>query len=86
MRIKVPVDPSGQSSVIYRAQCKDCSSNCTVQILRKLATRIEDHLAAIKNSNVKTSHCVDIGHNFDLAETKILSRTNSWAARIFKEA
>ncbi len=40
MRIKV-IDPSEQSSIIYRAQCKDCSSTYTEQTSRRLATRIK---------------------------------------------
>ncbi len=90
MRIKDRIDPSEQSSIIYRAQCKDCSSNYTGQTSRRLATRIKEHRSAIRNCNVKgslmASHCVDTSHSFDPAETKILSHANSWAARLFKEA
>ncbi len=65
MRIKDRIDQSEQSSIIYRAQCKDCSSNYAGQTSRKLATRVEDHRSAIRNRHVKTSlmasHCVDTG-------------------------
>ncbi len=40
----------------------------------------------IRNCNIKSSHCVDTGHNFDLAETKILIHGKSWSARLSKEA
>ncbi len=90
MRIKGRVDPSEQSSIIYRAQCKDCSSNYTAQISRKLATRLKEHRSAIRNCNIKAplmaAHCVDTGHDLNLAEAKILSHTSSWTARLFKEA
>ncbi len=89
MRFKDRIDLSEQSSIIYRAQCKDCSSNYPGQTLRKLATRIKEHRSAIRNCNVKASlmasHCVDTSHTFDLAETKILSHASSWTARMFKE-
>ncbi len=32
------------------------------------------------------AHCVDTGHDFNLAETKILSHAGSWTARLIKEA
>ncbi len=90
MRIKDKMDRSEQSSIIYRAQCKDCSSNYTGQTSTKIATRIKEHQAAIRNCNEKASlmasHCVDTDHNFDLAEAKILSHANSWTARLFIEA
>ncbi len=53
MRIKDRVDPSKQSSIIYRAQCKDCSSYYTGQTSRKLATRSKKHRSAIRNCNIK---------------------------------
>ncbi len=77
MGSKDRIDPREQSSIIYRAQCKDCSSDYTGQTSRRLATRIKEHRSGIRNGNVKAflmaSHCVDTGHTFDLAETKILS-------------
>ncbi len=90
MRIKDPVDPSEESSIIYGAQCKDCSCNYTGQTSRKLATRLKEHRSAIRNCNIKASlmaaHCVYTGHGFNLAEAKILSHASSWTARLFKEA
>ncbi len=90
MKIKDRIDPSEQSSIIYRTQCKDCTSYYTGQTSRRLATRTKEHRSAIRNCNVKASlmasHCVDTGHSFDLAETKILSHANSRTARLFKEA
>ncbi len=63
MRINDRIDSSEQSSIIYRALCKDCSSNYTGQTSRKLTTRIKEHRSAIRNCNVKASlmnsHCVD---------------------------
>ncbi len=89
MRIKDRVDPSEQSSIIYRAQCKDCSSNYTGQTSRKLTTRLKERRSAIRNCNIKASlmaaHCVDTGHDLNLAEAKILSHASSWTARLFKE-
>ncbi len=76
--------------IIYRAQCKDWSSNYTGQSSRKLATRLKEHRSTIRNCNIKASlmaaHCVDTGHDLNLAETKILSHANSCTARLFKEA
>ncbi len=90
MRIKDRVYPSEQSSISYRAQCKDCSSNYTGQTSKKLATRLKEHRSAIRNCNIKASlmaaHRMDTGHDFNLAEAKILSHASSWTARIFKEA
>ncbi len=90
MRIKDPVDPSEQSSIIYRAQCKDSSSNYIGQASKTFTKRLKEHRSAIRNFNMKTSlmasHCVDTGHNFELAEAKIHVRANRWTARIFKEA
>ncbi len=67
-----------------------CSSNYTGQTSRRLVTRIKEHRSAIISCNVKASlmvsHCVDTGHSFDLAKTKILSHDSSWTARLFKEA
>ncbi len=40
MRIKDRVDPSEQSSVTHRDQCKDCSSNYTGQTLRGYGPRL----------------------------------------------
>ncbi len=89
MRIKDRVDPSEQSSILYRAQCKDCCSNNTGQTSRKLATRLKEHRSAIGNCNSKAplmaAHCVDTGHDFNLADAKILSHTSSWTARLFKK-
>ncbi len=88
MRIKDQVEQSEQSSIIYRAQCKDCSGNYTGQTSRKLATRLKKHRSAIKNCNIKASlmaaHCVDTDHDFNLAEAKIHSHASSWTARLFK--
>ncbi len=39
----IDANPSEQSSIMYRAQCKDCSCNYTGQASRKLATRIKEH-------------------------------------------
>ncbi len=90
MRIKDRVDPSEQSSIIYRAQSKDCSNNCTGQTPMKLATRLKEHRSAIRNCSIKaslmTAHCVNTGHDFNLAEAKILSHASSWTASLFKEA
>ncbi len=90
MWIKDRIDPSEQSSIIYRAQRKDCSSYYTGQTSQRLATRIKEHRSALRNCNVKAylmeSHCVDTGHTFDLSETKILSHASSWTARLFKDA
>ncbi len=84
------VDPSEQSSIIYRAQCKDCSSYYTGQTSRKLATRLKEHRSAIRNCNIKASlmaaHCVDTGQDFNLAEANIFRHASSWTARFFKEA
>ncbi len=61
----------------------------TGQTSRNLATRIKEHRSAIRNYNMKASilasHCVDAGHMFDLAETKILSNASSWTTRLFKK-
>ncbi len=90
MRIKDRIDPSEQSSIIYRAQCKDCPSNYAGQTSRRLATRIKEHRSAMRNCNVKASlmvsNCVDSGHAFDLAETKIFSHASRWTASLFKGA
>ncbi len=90
MRIKDRIDPIEQSSIIYRAQCKDCSGYYTGQTSKRLATRIKEHRSAISNCNVKAfimaSNCVDTGHTFDLAEAKILSHVSSWTAHLFREA
>ncbi len=55
----------------------------------KHATRLKEHKAAKGNCNIQASlvapHCVDTGHNFDLAETRILTHTNSWTARLIKQ-
>ncbi len=46
--------------------------------------------AAIRSYNIRmslmASHCVDTGHRFDLAVTRILNHANSWITRLFKEA
>ncbi len=84
------IDQREQSSIIFRAQCKDCSSNYTGQTSRKLATRIKQHRPNIRDCNVKTalmaSHCEGTDHVFDPDETKVLNHTNSLTARLFKEA
>ncbi len=86
MGIKNRVDPSEQSSIIYRAQCKDCFSNYTGQTPRKLSTRLNETPSAIRNCNIKASlmatHCVDTGQDFNLAEAKILSHASSWTAKL----
>ncbi len=85
VRGKDRIDKSEQPSIICRAQAEDCSSNYTEQTSRKLATRIKGHRSALRNCNFKASlmasHCVDTGHIYDLAETKIFSHASSWAAR-----
>ncbi len=90
IRIKNRIDQSEQPLIIYRAQCMDCSSKYTGQTSKKLATRAKAHWSALRNCDLKTSlmasHFVDTGHIFDLDETNILSHTNSWTTRLFKEA
>ncbi len=58
---------------MYRVQCKDFSRYYAGQISRKLAKKIKDHRPVIRNYNVKeplmVSHCVDIGHILNFAET-----------------
>ncbi len=75
---------------ICRAQCEDSSSNYTGQTSRKLATRLKENHSAIRNCNIKASlmaaHYVDTGHDFNLAEVKIVSHASSWTGRLFKEA
>ncbi len=39
-----------------------------------------------KKSTEFTSKGMDVGHNFDITETKNVSYSNFWAARMFKEA
>ncbi len=67
----------------------DCSSSCTGQTSRKLATRIKKQRSSIRNCDMKAPfiapHFVDTGHIFDLAETRILSHANNWTARLLKE-
>ncbi len=86
MRIKHQIDQSEQPPIIYRAQCKECSSNYTGQTSRKLATRIKEHRSAIRKCNVKTSRmasqCVDTGHIFHLDETKIFSHEMKFGSQI----
>ncbi len=70
-----------QSSIIYRDQCKDCTSEYTGQTSMKLATRTSERRAAKRNSNVKVSLM-----ETHFAETKTFTHANSWTARLFKEA
>ncbi len=48
-----------------------------------LATRINEQRSAVRNCNVAL-HCVDTGHIFYLAETKILNHSSSWTAPTVK--
>ncbi len=56
---------------------------------RKLATRLNEHSAPLRNCDTKTAlvtpHCVDTGHTICLSETKILTYVTQYATRLLMD-
>jgi len=64
------------NDVVYKIFCKDCDASYVGQTKRKLKTRINEHKNNIRlDSNkhfVISKHIVELAHNFDRNNIKIL--------------
>ncbi len=87
MRVKDQIDSSEQSLIIYRAQCKDCSSNNIGETSRMVGTRLKEHPVSCKKlQRAGISYGLTLrGYRPRVCswKNKILSQANTWTARLF---
>ena len=87
------MDPSFSSStvkgVIYKINCKNCDKVYIGQTSRALRSRTREHKKAIftgERNSLLTRHCIQINHQFDLDDVKIIDCCSQWSKRLFLEA
>jgi len=82
-------DLSDNNDVVYKISCKDCDASYVGQTKRKLKTRINEHKSNIKMDSNKHSviskHIIELDHNFDWNNVKILDIERNYQKRLMSE-
>ncbi|VDM01815.1 unnamed protein product [Schistocephalus solidus] len=89
MRIKDKLNPNEQSGVVYRIPCQTCSRNYTGQTGRMLGSHLHEHkLLARRGDGLSqvAAHTYEMGHEFNLAATKIIAHASYKTSRELIEA
>lgn len=78
-----------KKNVVYRLDCENCNAAYVRKTKRKLTTRISENRSQINrnvdNISVVTEHRLDIGHNFNWQNTKILNTEQHFHKRSISE-
>nr|VZI43838.1 unnamed protein product [Spirometra erinaceieuropaei] len=77
------------TNVIYRIQCNSCEANYIGETGKRLQTRVEEHMRAVRRMDplsLVAEHCADAGHTFAFQHAEILGRRNDRIARETIEA
>jgi len=79
---------SSHCNVVYQIDCNDCEASYVSQTKRQLNTRMREHLNDIKKSTGTRSvsdHRLELNHDFNWEEVRILDKEPSWKKRIVSE-
>jgi len=86
---KDQLNVSSYCNVVYQINCNDCEASYVGQTKRRLNTRIREHLNDIKKStgthSVVSDHRMELNHDFNWNEVRILDKKPSWKKRIVSE-
>ncbi|XP_057298092.1 uncharacterized protein LOC130629018 [Hydractinia symbiolongicarpus] len=78
-----------QSNVVYEIPCKDCDAVYIGETKRKFKQRVQEHMRAVRNRDVKKNEIADHSwsrsHQFNWDEKKIIDRESRTTARKIKE-
>jgi len=90
--IKVQKDPTEhthKNNIVYKINCNNCDASYVGQTKRKMMTRIKEHHDNIKldksKHSVITEHILDLNHNFDWNNIKILDTESNYNKRLISE-
>ena len=76
------------SGIVYQIKCHDCTSTYIGMSKRKLKTRTNEHIRAVKqcseNSTLAT-HVEKTGHTIDFKKTDIVDAEKNFYKRSFSE-
>jgi len=80
---------SSQMNVVYKLNCKDCNASYVGQTSRLLKTRIAEHKNYINRNttvhSVITDHRINLSHEFDWKNVKVLNRERYLTKRLISE-
>ncbi|XP_057291948.1 uncharacterized protein LOC130614539 [Hydractinia symbiolongicarpus] len=78
-----------QNNVVYEIPCKDCDAVYIGETKRKFKQRVQEHMRAVRNGDVKKNEIADHSwsrsHQFNWDEKKIIDRESRTTARKIKE-
>jgi len=78
-----------QRNVVYRISCTQCNMTYVGQTKRQLKTRIKEHKLDINKKtgilSVISEHRLELGHEFDWANTEILDIEKAYNKRLISE-
>jgi len=90
--IKVQKDPTEhthKNNIVYKINCNNCDASYVGQTKRKMMTRVKEHHDNIKldksKHSVITEHILDLNHNFDWDNIKILDTESNYNKRLISE-
>jgi len=90
--IKVQKDPTEhtqKNNIVYKIICNNCEASYVGQTKRKMMTRIKEHQNNIKldksKHSVITEHILELGHNFNWNNIKVLDTEPHYNKRLISE-
>lgn len=88
-KLKYDIDKMDKSNLVYKINCKSCSSLYIGTTSQKFKNRISQHKGDIRNKKkLATSlceHALSQGHEFDFDNAKIINRESNYKARLILE-
>ncbi|XP_057298389.1 uncharacterized protein LOC130629264 [Hydractinia symbiolongicarpus] len=86
---KDKINMEEQNNVVYEIPCKDCDAVYIGETKRKFKQRVQEHMCAVRNGDVKKNEIADHSwsrsHQFNWDEKKIIDRESRTTARKIKE-
>ena len=83
------LDRVDNCNVVYKIQCHNCESSYVGQTKRKLSTRVKEHRKDINKKSGSPStisqHRIDLGHDFNWNDVKILDKEPVYNKRLISE-
>jgi hypothetical protein len=84
---KVPINEN--PGAVYSIPCSSCSVQYIGETMRRLNTRVKEHVRDIKyrkNTTALSDHALQTGHGFMFDQSKVLYRAPFYHERLFLEA
>jgi len=83
------LDIMSHRGVVYKISCHDCDASYVGQTKRQLRTRIKEHISDIRKKNdspsVISEHRLNLNHDFDWQNVRIIDNERSYHKRIISE-